>query len=118
MAAKYGNEKSSLKIRQVIFQFPYRHTVNLLKRTFYNYYLREWNVASLQLPLGLGLSIFGLVFGLQSWASASAQGIATSTGQGSASEARPRQPPMERKKCNQSATTPEPRENHVRPLPS
>ena len=81
MTAKYGTEKSNLKIRKVLFEFPWRHTVNLLKRTFYNYYLREWNVGSLQLPLGLGLSVFGLVFGLQSWATSAAAGVATSAGQ-------------------------------------
>jgi glycosyltransferase involved in cell wall biosynthesis len=81
MSARYGNEKSNLKIRKVLFHFPYRHSVNLLKRTFYNYYLREWNVGSLQLPLGLGLTIFGLSFGLQSWANSSAAGIAATTGQ-------------------------------------
>ncbi len=81
MSARYGDEKSNLKIRKVIFHFPYRHTVNLLKRTFYNYYLREWNVGSLQLPLGLGLSIFGFSFGLQSWANSSSAGVAATTGQ-------------------------------------
>jgi glycosyltransferase involved in cell wall biosynthesis len=81
MSARYGNEKSNLKIRKVLFHFPYRHSVNLLKRTFYNYYLREWNVGSLQLPLGLGLTIFGLSFGLQSWANSSAVGVAATTGQ-------------------------------------
>ncbi len=81
MSARYGNEKSNLKIRKVIFHFPYRHAVNLLKRTFYNYYLREWNAGSLQLPLGLGLTIFGLSFGLQSWANSAAAGVAATTGQ-------------------------------------
>jgi len=81
MAAKYGVEKSNLNIRRVIFEFPYRHTVNALKRTFYNYYLREWNVASFELPLGFALLIFGTSFGISSWAQASAAGVAATTGQ-------------------------------------
>ena len=81
MAAKYGVEKSNLNIRRVIFEFPHRHSVNALSRTFYNYYLREWNVASFELPAGLALVIFGLSFGISSWASASAAGVAATTGQ-------------------------------------
>ena len=53
MSAQYGVEKSNLNIKKVLSEFPQRHFVNLLKRTFYNYYLREWNVASFELPLGL-----------------------------------------------------------------
>ena len=81
MAAQYGVEKSNLNIRRVIFEFPYRHTVNALKRTFYNYYLREWNVASFELPLGFALLIFGTSFGISSWAQASAAGVVATTGQ-------------------------------------
>ena len=64
-----------------MIEFPHRHFVNLLKRTFYNYYLREWNIATFELPLGLGLFWFGLGFGISSWASASAAGVAATTGQ-------------------------------------
>jgi glycosyltransferase involved in cell wall biosynthesis len=81
MSAQYGNEKSNLNIAKVIKEFPHRHLVNLLKRTFYNYYLREWNIASFELPLGLGLFFFGLGFGITSWISASSQGVPATTGQ-------------------------------------
>lgn len=81
MPAQYGAEKSNLNIRKVMFEFPHRHFVNLLKRTFYNYYLREWNIATFELPLGLGLFWFGLGFGVASWASAAAAGVPATTGQ-------------------------------------
>lgn len=81
MAAIYGAEKSHLNIRKVIWQFPKRHTVNLLKRIFYNYYLREWNVASIELPLGLILFIGGIGLGAASWTSASAAGLPATSGQ-------------------------------------
>ena len=42
MKARYGDEKSHLRIRKVLVEFPVRHTVNLMKRVFYRYYLREW----------------------------------------------------------------------------
>ena len=81
MVSVYGNEKSNLKIRKVIFEFPWRHTVNLHKRIFYKYYLREWSVASFELPAGVGLTIFGAWFGLARYFEASGAGKATTAGQ-------------------------------------
>ena len=81
MVSVYGNEKSNLKLRKVIFEFPWRHTVNLHKRLFYKYYLREWSVASFELPAGIGLTIFGAWFGLARYFEASGAGQATTAGQ-------------------------------------
>ena len=81
MAAIYGSEKSNMSILKVMFEFPWRHTVNLWKRIFYRYYLREWNVGSLELPLGVFLVVFGAWFGLSSYLSAAAAGLATTAGQ-------------------------------------
>ena len=81
MAAVYGSEKSNMSILKVMFEFPWRHTVNLWKRIFYRYYLREWNVGSFELPLGFFLVVFGAWFGLSSFLNASAAGVATTAGQ-------------------------------------
>jgi dolichol-phosphate mannosyltransferase len=81
MVSAYGDEKSNLKIRKVIFEFPWRHSVNLLKRVFYKYYLRGWSVASFELPAGIGLTIFGAWFGLARFFEASGAGQATTAGQ-------------------------------------
>lgn len=81
MVAVYGDEKSNLKISKVLFEFPWRHSINFLKRIFYRYYLREWSVGSFELPLGVFLLGFGAWFGLSSYLSASAAGIATTAGQ-------------------------------------
>ena len=81
MVSVYGEEKSNLKIRKVILEFPWRHSANLLKRIFYKYYLREWSVASFELPAGIGLTIFGAWFGLARYLEASEAGRATSAGQ-------------------------------------
>jgi dolichol-phosphate mannosyltransferase len=81
MEAVYGDEKSNLKIRKVLVEFPWRHTVNLWKRIFYKYYLREWSVASFELPLGLGFTAFGGWFGISRYLEASEAGRATTAGQ-------------------------------------
>ena len=81
LPARYGNEKSNLKIRKVLVEFPIKHTKNLLKRIFYRYYLREWSIASFKLPLALGLGLFGAWFGLSSFFAAAEAGRATTAGQ-------------------------------------
>ena len=81
LPARYGNEKSNLKIRKVLVEFPIKHTKNFLKRTFYRYYLREWSIASFELPLAIGLGIFGAWFGLSSFFAAAEAGRATTAGQ-------------------------------------
>lgn len=85
MIAVYGNEKSNLRISRVLFEFPWRHTLNFLKRIFYRYYLREWSVGSFELPLGIALVAFGGWFGLTSYLAARAAGAATTAGQVTAS---------------------------------
>lgn len=81
MRAIYGDETSNLKIRRVLWEFPLKHTLNLLKRIFYRYYLREWSIASFYFPFSSILLSFGLWFGLSSFASASSAGRETSAGQ-------------------------------------
>ncbi len=81
LPARYGNEKSNLKIRKTLIEFPYKFTRNLLKRIFYRYYLREWSIASFELPIGLVLTIFGAWFGVSSYLEASARGQVTTAGQ-------------------------------------
>ena len=81
LPARYSNEKSNLKISKTLVEFPWKHTRNLFKRVFYRYYLREWSIGSLELPLGIGALIFGLWFGVSSFLSAAGAGRATTAGQ-------------------------------------
>ena len=81
MKSKYGSEESNLRIWKVLVEFPVRHLVNLLKRILYRYYLREWSIASFELPIGIGLLVFGFTFGLVAFGDASALGRATTAGQ-------------------------------------
>ena len=79
--AKYAGEKSNLKIRKVVFEFIHRHNVNFLKRIFYLYYLREWSVASFELPSAILLLFGGLGLGVNFWNQSSQIGQAATVGQ-------------------------------------
>lgn len=85
LPAIYGKEESNMKIKKVLLEFPIRHNVNFLKRIFYRYYLREWNIGSFELPLSLVLLVSGAVFGLTSYLNAIDAGRATTAGQVTAS---------------------------------
>lgn len=80
MDAKYEDEESNLKISKIMGEFLHGHLRNFCKRIFYNYYLRGMSVASLELPLGLGLTAWGIGFGLYHWVSALATNVATPAG--------------------------------------
>ncbi len=80
MRAHYGDEKSSLQIHHQLLPFFFGHIKNFFKRTFYTYFLRDFNVATLQLLAGLALGLFGLVFGLSAWSESIESGVEASAG--------------------------------------
>lgn len=67
MDAKYGDEISNLKISKIIGEFLFKHLRNFLKRIFYSYYLRDLSLASIELPIGLMMFLFGITFGGYHW---------------------------------------------------
>jgi glycosyltransferase involved in cell wall biosynthesis len=67
MAAIYGDQKSNLQIHREVVPFFVRNMRNFFKRLFYNYFLRDFNVASLEILLGCILSVFGAVYGIVHW---------------------------------------------------
>jgi len=78
--AQYGAEKSNLSIHKIALEFLVKHVRNFSKRLFYNYYLRDLSIASLELPFGLSLVLFGLLFGVYSWHESYALGETTASG--------------------------------------
>lgn len=80
MDAHYGNEVSNLKIHKILGEFLWRHLRNAAKRIFYNYFLRDMSVASLQLVLGALLVLFGCAWGISHWVEAGRLGIAAPLG--------------------------------------
>ena len=80
MDAHYGDEVSGLKIRKIVGEFLFKHLRNTAKRIFYNHYLRNVSIASLELPLGLLLLGTAAGYGGYHWAHSAALGIATPAG--------------------------------------
>jgi len=80
MDANYGDEVSNLKIRKILGEFLYKHARNLMKRIFYNYYLRNVSLASVELPLGIFLFLFGACYGGWHWFLSIRDGIFASAG--------------------------------------
>lgn len=67
MDAHYGDEVSNLKISKILGEFLVKHVRNFGKRLFYNYYLRDLMLASIELPLGMLLIAFGMIYGGWHW---------------------------------------------------
>lgn len=80
MPARYAGEKSSLRISRVLFEFPGLHLRNAAKRVLYNYVLRDFSVASLELAAGAALLTFGLVYGASIWIGGAIAGEPSSPG--------------------------------------
>lgn len=67
MPAVYGSERSNLRPWREILPFMLGHTRNFGKRVVYNYFLRNFSIASVELVLGLLLLMFGTVYGVVNW---------------------------------------------------
>ena len=80
MQAKYGDEVSNVKISKVVGEFLFKHGRNFFKRVFYNYYLRDMSLASIELPLGLLLLLFGVGFGGYHWLESLRAGVPATAG--------------------------------------
>ena len=80
MDARYGDEVSNLRIGRVLGEFLGKHVRNFAKRVFYNYFLRDMSIASLELVVGSLLTLFGLVYGGWHWWLAQSSGQPTATG--------------------------------------
>ncbi len=80
MHARYGDEVSNLRVSRVAGEFFIKHIRNFFKRIFYNYYLRDVSIASLELPAGLLLVGFGSMLGAYHWVRSAGLGVVTPAG--------------------------------------
>lgn len=80
MPVRYAEEKSNLQVRSVVFEFAGKHFTNALKRLFYNYYLRDFSIASVEIVLGVASITWGTWFGLTRWLTGISQNIPATSG--------------------------------------
>lgn len=80
MDAHYGDEVSNLRVGRVLGEFLIKHVRNFCKRVFYNYFLRDLSVASLELLAGVALMAFGSTFGAWRWYASGEAGMVTPAG--------------------------------------
>jgi len=80
MSARYDGEVSSLRIGRIVGPFLFGNLRNLCKRIFYNYFLRDFSIASLQLVVGAILFGFGFVTGVLAWSRSIESGVPASAG--------------------------------------
>ncbi len=80
MDAVYGDETSNLNIKKIMFPFLRGHVNNVIKRIFYNYFLRGFSIASLELIIGLIFFFFGAINGVFSWHSSVITGQPATSG--------------------------------------
>lgn len=67
MDAIYEDEESNLHVKKIIFPFLRGHLKNTAKRIIYNYYLRDFSIASIELFSGVIFTTFGILYGLFGW---------------------------------------------------
>ena len=64
MPARYADEISNVRILDVIGPFALRHARNFIQRVLGQYFVRDFNAASLELLIGLSSLLFGAGYGL------------------------------------------------------
>ncbi|MEZ0469286.1 glycosyltransferase family 2 protein [Luteimonas salinilitoris] len=80
MEARYGTETSNLRISRVLLDFGFKHVRNCCKRLFYNYFLRDMSLASVELLFGAVFLGLGFAMGLWFWVESARTGITASAG--------------------------------------
>jgi glycosyltransferase involved in cell wall biosynthesis len=80
MDARYADEVSNLNVFKASGEFMIKNLRNFVKRLFYNYYLRDMSIASIELPVGLALLGSGLAFGGYHWVHSAFSGTVSSPG--------------------------------------
>ena len=80
MKAVYADETSNLRISSILLRFLRGHLTNFLKRIGYNYFLRDFSVASLELAFGILFLTFAVLFGSWKWIANTEAQVATPAG--------------------------------------
>jgi dolichol-phosphate mannosyltransferase len=63
MPARYGGEVSNLRIGAIVGPFALKHIKNFFQRALGQYFVRDFNAASLEMVFGLFFVLFGVGYG-------------------------------------------------------
>jgi len=63
----YNNEKSNMNLYMVLLTFPFKYAIRFIKRIFYNYFLRDFNLGSMYIVLSTIFLSSGFIFGVYKW---------------------------------------------------
>jgi dolichol-phosphate mannosyltransferase len=80
MDARYGDEISNMRIWRILLDFFSKHVRNTCKRIFYNYFLRDLSLASVELVLGSLFVLVGAGLGAGFWFESFRTGVTASAG--------------------------------------
>ncbi len=80
IVSRYNGETSHLSALRCLFTFPALHLRNFGKRLLYNYFIRNFSIASVNLLVGVLFTVFALVFGFDQWAESMRTGVAATAG--------------------------------------
>ncbi len=80
MPAIYDTEESNLSVGNALLTFPGKFAYRFCLRILYNYFIRDFNVCSLELLAGIAMVVFGSWFGISAWSRSADLGMATPTG--------------------------------------
>lgn len=67
MPARYGDERSSMKLSRVLATFPGLLLRGLARRFYWRYLIHEFSVVSVCVLLGIPLALFGIAYGGWHW---------------------------------------------------
>jgi hypothetical protein len=65
--SKYSGEESSLSVGNTIALFPFMLLKGFARRIFLNYFIYDFNMASVYILLGAPMFLWGILFGLIEW---------------------------------------------------
>jgi len=80
MRSSYGSEVSAMNIKRIIFAFPPKFIKKFFKRLGYQYFIRDFNLASLELLFSIVFIVFGTWFGLKEWHTSTLLGVPATAG--------------------------------------
>ena len=80
MPARYRGEVSNLSVSRILFEFPPKLVVTLIRRMIFKNFIYDFSMGSIYLLISIPLLIFSLVFGISRWIHYSRLNVPAPTG--------------------------------------